>query len=84
MTIHNTRNISRSKIRQFIARSALDKNLSANANSRKPKVTFTALSQPPALPKEFNLLGKNAKMQREAKVQMKTLKILQLHQRYYL
>ena len=61
MTIHKLRNTSRSNNLHPLERSALDKNFNANANSKKPSVTFTALSQPPDFPKIFSFPGKNAK-----------------------
>ena len=44
----------------MFTRSALDKNLNANANSKKPKTTLTVLSQPPDLGKEFSHPGNAA------------------------
>ena len=61
ITIHKLKNISLSSILQPCERSALDKNFKARASSRKPKVTFTAFSHPPAFPKTFNFPGKKAK-----------------------
>ena len=40
--------------------SAFDKNLNANANSKKPKNTFTLFNHPPEEGKVFNQDGKNA------------------------
>ncbi|MNR54689.1 hypothetical protein D3C85_1749210 [compost metagenome] len=39
----------------------MDKNLKAKANSKKPKTTFTELSQPPDFGSEFIQPGKAAK-----------------------
>ena len=41
-------------------KSACDKNLNANANSKNPKTTFTVFNQPPDFGKEFNQLGNSA------------------------
>ena len=53
-------NISLFKIPQFSTRSALDKNLKAKANSRKPKTTLVVFNQPPDFGKLFSQLGNNA------------------------
>src|SRR6478672_3811846 len=45
---------------QCITRSALDKNFSAIASSRKPNTTFTVVSHPPDLGRAFNQLGNMA------------------------
>src|SRR5438128_2259856 len=52
---------SLSRILQPLSRSALLKNLSASASSRKPNTTFSAFCQPPLLVKDFTIEGKNAK-----------------------
>ena len=46
---------------QRVTKSALDKNLNARANSRKPNTTFTVVNQPPDFGKVFIQLGKAAK-----------------------
>src|SRR5690606_24756682 len=61
IAIQSTKKISLSRMRHPCVRSALERNLSANASSRKPKVTFTKLSHPPAFPSACNLLWKKAK-----------------------
>ncbi|MPN02395.1 hypothetical protein SDC9_149611 [bioreactor metagenome] len=61
ITIHSTRNTSRSNIPHPYARSATDRNLRANANSRNPSTTFTELSHPPDLGRLVNHDGKMAK-----------------------
>src|SRR5690606_28432024 len=53
--------ISRSSRRQPCWRSALERNLNASASSTNPKVTFTALSQPPDLPSSLSSDGNTAK-----------------------
>ena len=60
MTIHIARNNSLSKKCVCKTKSALDKNLKASAISKKPKDTFTELSQPPDCGKEFNHPGNAA------------------------
>ena len=60
MTIQIAINNSLSKRCVCITRSALDKNLNAKANSRKPRTTFTEFNQPPDLGSEFNQPGKAA------------------------
>ena len=60
MTTQQAIKTSRSNSLQPFAKSALDKNLSASANSKKPSVTFTAFNHPPAFPSTFNLEGKKA------------------------
>ena len=45
---------------QFPTKSALERNLKAKANSKKPNTTFTVVIQPPDLGKEFNQAGNNA------------------------
>ena len=54
------KNTSRSNICACKTKSALDRNLNASANSKKPKTTFTELSQPPDLGKEFINPGNKA------------------------
>ena len=46
---------------QCLTRSALDKNLKASANSKKPKTTFVVLSQPPDLGRALSMFGNIAK-----------------------
>ena len=48
-------NISRFNDPQWYAKSTLEKNLSASANSINPKLTFTALSHPPDFGNEFRM-----------------------------
>src|SRR5574344_2323814 len=62
MTIHNTMNTSRSSRCQPYAKSATDRNFRAKANSKNPKTTLTALSQPPDLGMAFSHDGNRAKM----------------------
>ena len=57
MIIHNPKNISIFKIPQCFTKSAFDKNLKANANSKNPNTTLTVFSQPPDFGKAFNILG---------------------------
>ena len=45
---------------QCSTKSALDKNLKAKANSKKPKITLVVFNHPPDLGKEFNQLGNSA------------------------
>ena len=58
--IHIPINISLFKMPQCITKSALDKNLNASPNSKKPSTTFTVVSQPPLFGKDFNIPGKSA------------------------
>ena len=60
MTIQIAMNNSLSKRCVCITKSALDKNLNAKANSKKPSTTFTEFNQPPDLGIEFNHPGKAA------------------------
>ena len=48
------------KISQCITRSALDKNLNANASSKNPRTTFVVFNQPPDFGSEFSQLGNRA------------------------
>ena len=47
---------------QCCTRSALDKNLKAKANSKKPKITFVVLSHPPELGRVLSMFGNIAKI----------------------
>ena len=51
---------SRFSIPQCATRSALDRNLIANASSTKPNTTLRVFIHPPDLGKFFNRLGNNA------------------------
>src|SRR6056300_576877 len=51
---------SRFNIPQWATKSALDKNLSASANSKKPNTTLTVVIQPPDLGRAFKAFGKSA------------------------
>src|SRR5690554_662460 len=42
---------------QFSTKSALDKNLNANPNSKNPRTTFTVFNQPPLFGSLFNQFG---------------------------
>ncbi|MNY00412.1 hypothetical protein D3C86_1329040 [compost metagenome] len=53
-------NTSRSSKCHCMVVSAVDKNLNANAISRKPRNTFTTFSHPPELGMEFSQEGNNA------------------------
>ena len=55
-----TKKTSRSKKCNCRTKSAFDKNLKANANSKKPKTTFTVFNHPPDFGKEFIQPGKIA------------------------
>ena len=59
-TIHRPIKISLFKNPQCSTKSAFDKNLNANANSKNPKTTFVVFNQPPDFGKEFNQLGNSA------------------------
>ena len=61
MTIHKDTNTSLSRICQPYAKSATLRNLSANANSRKARVTLKVFIQPPDLGSFFNTEGNIAK-----------------------
>src|SRR5690554_7728041 len=54
------KNTSRSNQCFCNTKSAFDKNLNANANSKNPKNTFTVLSHPPDFGREFIHPGKAA------------------------
>src|SRR5690554_2935015 len=58
--IQIARKTSRSNQWACNTKSALDRNLKANANSRNPKNTFTVLSHPPDFGREFIQPGKAA------------------------
>ena len=60
ITIQIPINTSLFKSPQCSTKSALDKNLKAKANSKKPKTTFVVFNHPPDFGKEFNQLGNNA------------------------
>src|SRR5690606_17663410 len=53
-------NTSRSKKCNCSTRSAWDRNLKANANSKNPKTTLTVFNQPPDFGREFNHPGNAA------------------------
>ena len=57
---HSPTNNSRLSTPQSPIRSALDKNLSARANSKNPKTTFNCVIQPPDLGRRSKLLGNRA------------------------
>ena len=60
ITIQIPINTSRFNKSQCATKSALDKNLKAKANSRKPKITFVVFNHPPDFGREFNQLGNSA------------------------
>ena len=57
ITIQTPIKTSRFKSPQCFTKSALDKNLKAIANSKKPRTTFTEFNQPPDFGSEFNHFG---------------------------
>src|SRR5690606_11056623 len=57
ITIHRARYTSLSNKFQLYAKSTLDKNFKAKANSKKPKTTFTLFSHPPDFGNDFNIEG---------------------------
>ena len=61
MTIQIEIKVSLSKMCKSKTKSALDRNLKASANSKKPKITFTKFYQPPGFGNEFNQPGNAAK-----------------------
>ena len=54
------KNISLLKTPQFPTKSAFERNLNANANSKKPSTTFTVVIHPPDFGREFNHVGNMA------------------------
>ena len=60
MMIQMPINISRLRIPQCVTRSAFERNLNARASSRKPRITFTVVSQPPDFGNELSKPGNKA------------------------
>ncbi len=54
------KNTSRSNQCSCNTKSAFDKNLNANANSKNPKTTLTVFNHPPDFGNQFNQPGKAA------------------------
>ena len=59
--IQIAKKISLFKSDQCATKSAFERNFNANANSMKPKNTFTVFSNPPLFGREFNHCGNKAK-----------------------
>src|SRR6478735_480553 len=60
MMIQIAKKTSRFRMPQCSTRSAFERNLTANANSRKPKTILTVVSQPPERGNELSKLGNKA------------------------
>ena len=60
ISVHIPTKTSRFRIPQWATRSALDKNLSASANSKKPNTTLTVAIHPPDFGSAFKALGNKA------------------------